>query len=161
MVLDAFAASHEITLRPDPTWEAELGKWHNMLLVKPVTFMNASGQAIGKLARFFKLDPASILIVYDDKDLPLGRLRLRASGSSGSHNGMASVITHLSSDRIPRLRVGIGGGSHRLRDHVLSKFTPEESDQLASAVTNAVKAIDCILEAGLATAMNQFNTKST
>jgi len=160
-VLDAFATRHDVRLQTESSWESELGKWKNILLVKPLTFMNASGSAIGKLVRFFKLEPKSILVIYDDKDLPLGRLRLRPSGSAGSHNGMASVITQLSTDQIPRLRVGIGAGEYRLRDHVLSKFAPEEADQLASAVSDAVRAVDCAVEKGLAAAMNQFNTKTT
>lgn len=159
MVLEKLADRSGGPFREERAWHSELARMDSVLLVKPLTFMNESGSAIGRLVRFFKIDPPALLVVYDDKDLPLGQLRLRASGSAGSHNGMASVIRHLSTDRIPRLRVGIGSGRGRLRDHVLSKFAEEEADTVASAISRAVEAVDCIYREGFAAAMNQFNQK--
>ena len=106
-----------------------------MLLVKPLTFMNLSGQAVGELARYFKIDVADLLVVVDEVQLPLGKLRARARGSAGGHNGLKSVIAHLG-DEFSRLRLGVGRARRRRRDladHVLSKFEQGRSWRRSSA----------------------------
>jgi PTH1 family peptidyl-tRNA hydrolase len=130
-----------------------------VLLVKPLTMMNLSGEAVGGLAHFFKIDSADILVVADEVNLPLGRLRLRSSGSAGGHNGFRSIIAHLGSEMFPRLRVGVGRGDPRrdLADHVLARFDPEEADEVKRAVTRAADAVETFLAEGIEAAMNRFN----
>jgi PTH1 family peptidyl-tRNA hydrolase len=100
-----------------------------ILLVKPQTFMNESGQAVGAIARKHNLTPDSILVIYDDLDLPLGKIRIRMRGSSGGHKGMKSIISHLHSDDFPRMRIGIGRNGEAI-DHVLSRFGKKEREIL-------------------------------
>ena len=127
-------------------------------LLKPQTFMNESGSAVGKVAAFYKIDPAQVLVLYDDIDLPLGRLRIRQGGSAGGHNGMRSLINHLGTQDFPRLRVGIGTGVKGTVKHVLGKFRDEERSELEKAVKKAVLALTVIIEHGLPVAMTRFNT---
>lgn len=129
-----------------------------VMLAKPQTFMNASGDAIGKLFAFYKVAPSDLLVVYDDLDLPLGKLRLRANGSSGGHHGMESIIARLGTSDFPRLRVGIGRPNPDADiDHVLGSFEPEEHAAMEEAWTRAVDAIDLWLAQGIANAMNKYN----
>lgn len=130
------------------------------LFLKPQTFMNASGRAVGAAARFYKLPPESVLVVYDDLALSLGRLRLRPDGSSGGQNGMQSILEHLGTPVVPRLRVGIGsarGSGGGMVGHVLGKFRPEEREDAAVAVERATDAVEHALAHGLESAMNVFN----
>lgn len=132
---------------------------HRVLLVKPQTFMNASGEAVGQLARFYKIAPADVLVLYDDLDLSLGKLRLRPGGGSGGHHGMRSVIQHLGTEDFPRLRLGIGrppGGMDPV-DYVLSDFTVDERAEMELAFERAIAAIECFLDEGIDAAMNAFN----
>jgi PTH1 family peptidyl-tRNA hydrolase len=130
-----------------------------LLLVKPLTMMNLSGEAVGELAHFYKIDPSDIIAVADDVNLPLGRLRLRGSGSAGGHNGFRSIIASLGSDLFPRLRVGVGRGDPRrdLADHVLARFDPDEADEVERAVARAADAVETFLAEGIEAAMNRFN----
>jgi PTH1 family peptidyl-tRNA hydrolase len=128
------------------------------MIVKPRTFMNASGEAVGRLAAFYKTAPADILVIVDEVQLPLGRLRLRRSGSAGGHNGLKSVIQHVGAD-FARLRVGVGRGDPKwdLADHVLSTFTVDERAVAAQTVTRAADAAETFVTEGIEAAMNTFN----
>jgi len=129
-----------------------------VLFVKPLTFMNLSGQAVGELARYFKVDAPDVLIVLDEAQLPLGKLRARARGSAGGHNGLKSVIEHLGSD-LARLRLGVGRGDGRrdLADHVLAKFDQDEAPEVERMITRAADAADTFITDGIAAVMNRFN----
>lgn len=132
-----------------------------IILAKPLTFMNLSGEAVGEITRWYKLTPADILIIYDELDLPVGRLRLGARGSAAGHNGMRDIIAHLHTNDFPRLRIGIGHPQHthmKGRDHVLSAASGEEGILLAQGEERAMAAVEMLLAQGLETTMNTFNT---
>ena len=157
MVIDFLASKSEVTLDGSRSWNCKLGKWGSVLLVKPLCYMNRSGDVIGPLARYFKVQPEEMLVVVDDIALPLGRLRLRPSGSDGGHNGLRSIIEHLG-ETFMRLRVGIGsplGGE--LIDHVLGEFDQSERAVAVKAVERAAEAVEHISREGIASAMNNFN----
>ena len=131
-----------------------------VLVMKPVTYMNLSGEAVGEAARFYKLAPDRVLVISDDVDLPLGKLRLRTGGSAGGHNGLKSVIQHLGTDQFPRLKVGVGGKPHPdydMADWVLGKLQGEDKKVMDGAVKRAADAVECLLRDGPQKAMNQFN----
>jgi PTH1 family peptidyl-tRNA hydrolase len=128
-------------------------------LMKPLTFMNLSGEAVAYLCRREKIDPSEILVVYDDMALPLGRIRIRPGGSAGGHNGMKSIIAHLHTQEFPRVRVGIGSANRDAIDHVLSRFHRAEKQAAHEAIITAADAIEMILSEGLEPAMNQYNRK--
>jgi PTH1 family peptidyl-tRNA hydrolase len=131
----------------------------SMLLAKPMTFMNLSGQAVQALAGFHKVEPADLLVVADDVNLPLGRLRARRGGSAGGHNGFKSVAEQLGTDQFPRLRVGVGGGEpgRDLSSHVLGRFGAEERQQILDAVNRAADAVEVFAAEGIEAVMNRFN----
>jgi peptidyl-tRNA hydrolase, PTH1 family len=130
----------------------------DLLLVKPLTFMNASGEAVGELLRYFKVGVGDLLVVVDEIQLPLGKLRARVRGSAGGHNGLKSLIQYLGDD-FARLRLGVGRGDARrdLADHVLSKFEKEEAEDVERMITRAADATEVFVAAGIAAVMNQFN----
>lgn len=128
-------------------------------LLKPHTFMNLSGEAVAYIIRREKIDPSEILVVYDDMALPLGRIRIRPSGSAGGHNGMKSIIAHLHTQDFPRVRVGIGSTSRDASDHVLSRFARAERKDAHEAIITAADAVEAILTEGLESAMNRYNRK--
>jgi PTH1 family peptidyl-tRNA hydrolase len=158
-VVDRLAARASIAFESAPA-EALMARWrsNDALLVKPVTFMNHSGQAIGELLRYFKVDIADLLVVVDEVQLPLGRLRARARGSAGGHNGLKSVIAHLG-DEFARLRLGVGRGDARrdLADHVLSRFDTDEGAEVERMIVRAAEATETFITSGIAEVMNQFN----
>ena len=120
--------------------------------------MNLSGQAVARVAAFYKISVESVLVVLDDFALPLGKLRLRSGGSAGGHNGLESIIDHLGTQAVPRLRVGIGAApSSEAVDHVLGRFREEERDTLNEALDRAMSAIECAQTSGITAAMNSFN----
>ena len=129
-----------------------------MLVAKPLTYMNASGEAIGELLRYFKIDVGDLLVVVDEIQLPLGKLRARARGSAGGHNGLKSVIQHVG-DEFARLRLGVGRGDTRrdLADHVLAKFEKDEAADVERMIARAADAADTFVTGGIAAVMNQFN----
>ncbi len=129
-----------------------------VILAKPLTFMNASGEAVGELLRYFKIDLADLLVVVDEIQLPVGKLRARARGSAGGHNGLKSVIQHVG-EEFSRLRLGVGRGDARrdLADHVLSKFEKEEAADVERMIARATDATDVFVTSGIAAVMNQFN----
>ena len=141
------------------TAAAEIGG-QGALVMKPTTYMNLSGEAVGEAARFYKLSPDRVLVISDDVDLPLGKLRLRKSGSAGGHNGLKSVIQHLGSDQCPRLKVGVGGKPHPdydLADWVLGKLQGEDKKVMDETVKRAADAVECFIKDGPQKAMNHFN----
>jgi PTH1 family peptidyl-tRNA hydrolase len=123
-----------------------------------MTFMNDSGQAVGELTRYFKIDVGELLIVVDEVQLPLGRLRARPRGSAGGHNGLKSVIAHLGED-FARLRIGVGRGDSRrdLADHVLSRFDGDEGAEVERMTARAADAAELFTTAGIAAVMNAYN----
>lgn len=130
------------------------------LVMKPTTYMNLSGEAVGEAARFYKIPPDHVLVISDDVDLPLGKLRIRTNGSAGGHNGLKSIIQHLGSDQFPRLKVGVGGKPHPdydMADWVLSKFQGEDKKLIDETVKRAADAVECFLKDGPQKAMNRFN----
>jgi len=127
------------------------------VLMKPLTYMNDSGVAVRAGADFYKVAPANVLIVYDEMDLPLGRIRIREAGSAGGHNGLRSVINHLRTDQLPRLRIGIGRPQHTGVDHVLSTFRPDELPVADEAIASAADAVELLLREGTIAAMNRYN----
>ena len=131
-----------------------------VLVMKPVTYMNLSGQAVGEAARFYKISPDHVLVISDDVDLPLGKLRIRKGGSAGGHNGLKSIIQHLGTDQFPRLKVGVGGKPHPdydMADWVLGKLQGEDKKIMDDAAVRAAQAVECLLSQGIDRAMNQFN----
>jgi PTH1 family peptidyl-tRNA hydrolase len=150
-------------------WAVRLKKWkttadlavvtdREVLLVEPRTFMNESGLAVSAVMAFYKIQPADVLVIVDEIQLPLGKLRLRRSGSAGGHNGLKSVIQHVGPD-FPRLRIGVerGAPESMLRHHVLSKFPASEREIVERAVNRAADAVETFVSDGLQVAMNRFN----
>ena len=131
-------------------------------LLKPLTYMNRSGQSVRAVTDWYKIDPKSVLVIYDDLDLPTGRLRIRLSGSAGGHNGMKSIISHLGSQDFPRLRIGIGksDGKKETISHVLGKFAPQETKIIEEILYASVKAIELSLKEGIEQSMNRYNSFS-
>ena len=128
-------------------------------LLKPLTYMNRSGQSVRAVTDWYKLQPQSVLVIYDDMDLPVGRLRMRLSGSAGGHNGMKSIIAHLGGKEFPRLRIGISksDGEKGTVSHVLGKFAPEESKTIEEILYISVKAIELSLIEGVEKSMSRYN----
>jgi PTH1 family peptidyl-tRNA hydrolase len=132
----------------------------DVVLAKPLTFMNRSGAAVSELVSFLGITPSSLIVVCDDCDLPLGRIRIRNKGGSGGHKGLSSIITHLGSSDFPRVRMGVGrppGGEESLSDYVLSPFSPDQKEGLESMLKTGVASIETILGKGIEYAMNFFN----
>jgi PTH1 family peptidyl-tRNA hydrolase len=132
---------------------------HPVLLCQPQTFMNASGEAVGALMKFYRLPRTRLLVVVDDADLPLGGIRLRPGGSSGGHHGLESIEQHLGSREFARLRLGIGrrDGAREITDYVLSRFDPAEKALVEKVLDRAASQAECWLTGGVQKAMNQFN----
>jgi peptidyl-tRNA hydrolase, PTH1 family len=158
MVLDALAKDQGVQFAPAKKWRCDWAKWNDILLVKPMTFMNRSGDAIGPLAQYFHIKPEELLAVVDDVALSLGRLRIRVEGSEGGHNGLRSLAGHFGYG-FPRLRIGVGAAPEDkdLVDHVLGRFAPSERIKVSQAVDRAVAAIRQIATEGVTPAMNVFN----
>ena len=129
----------------------------SVVLAKPTTFMNLSGQAVAQLWHRFKADLSDIIIICDDMDLPLGKIRIRPQGGSGGHKGLASIINSTGSDAFIRIRVGIGRPAGDEVEYVLGNFSQEDRQSIDKAVVQVCNAIDCILSEGIEAAMNQYN----
>ncbi len=156
------AQRHGIAWRHAARFKADLGNGHigeqRVLLVKPLTYMNDSGAAVGPLAHYYKGPPERILIIYDDLDLPLARLRLRPNGSSGGHNGIKSLIAHLNTQEFPRLRVGIGRPTYgEPIDYVLDAFSRDQEPDIRAAREQAAEIVGAFLQVGIREAMNRYN----
>lgn len=131
-----------------------------VLLMKPVTYMNLSGEAVGEAARFYKIPPERVLVISDDVSLPLGKLRIRKSGSAGGHNGLKNMIQHLGTEGFPRVKIGVGGKPHPdydMADWVLSKFVGEDKKIIDAAIVRAADAVECFLREGADKAMGKYN----
>lgn len=161
LVADELARRSACAFRFDAKWNADVALCGGRALMKPQTFMNLSGEAVGGYARYFKLPSSQVLVILDDVSLPLGALRMRKSGSSGGHNGLESVLIHFATEAVPRLRVGIGAPDGRaLHDHVLGRFEAHEQPAVDQAVSRAADAFEFANAHGLEAAMNQFNQKN-
>lgn len=162
MVVDRLASAHKCVFSREK-FKARLASGavggEDVLLVKPGTFMNLSGEAVGALVRFYKRELSDLLVVYDDVDLPFGKLRLRPDGGAGGHNGMKSIIAHLGSEEFARLRVGIRGTFvfDDMSDYVLGRFTSEERAALDGIVKTACDAVEAALLEPFDKAMTRFN----
>jgi PTH1 family peptidyl-tRNA hydrolase len=159
LVADELARRSGSTFLHESKWTADTAAGSDdTFLMKPRTFMNLSGESVGGYCRFFKLEAAEALIVIDDVALPLGKLRLRKAGSAGGHHGLESVLLHLGTAEVPRLRVGIGGSdSAALHGHVLGKFTKAERGDVDEAIVRAADAVECVCGRGFEAAMNRYN----
>ena len=132
----------------------------SVLLMKPTTYMNLSGGAVGEAARFYKIPPERILVISDDVALPQGKLRIRRSGSAGGHNGLKDIIAHLGGDGFPRIKVGVGGKPHPdsdMADWVLGKFTGQDKKVMEEAIKRAADAVETLLKSGVDQAMSRYN----
>ena len=161
MALDALAAAYKIESSKVQN-KAIVGNGriqnHNVILAKPQTYMNSSGDAVGPLARYYKVPPENVLVVYDELDLPFGTIRLREKGGAGGHNGMKSIINHLGQD-FPRVRLGIGRppGQMPVPAYVLQDFHKDDLPLLDDVLAEAIRAIETYLREGIQLAMSRHN----
>ena len=164
-----FMAADELARREDVrinklryralTGEVRLGN-QRVLVLKPQTYMNLSGEAVKLAGGFYKIPPDHVLVISDDVALPLGKLRIRAGGSAGGHNGLKNIIAHLGTDQFPRVRVGVGAPAHpehEMIDWVIGHFTAQEKKVVDEAVGRAVDAALCVMEKGVSEAQNLYN----
>ncbi|MCC7008754.1 MAG: aminoacyl-tRNA hydrolase [Acidobacteria bacterium] len=161
-VVDLVARRHGLDFEMAPV-EAIQARWRReagpVVVCKGLGYMNESGRPIAALARYYRIDPSEILVVCDDVNLPLGRLRVRTSGSEGGHNGLRSIADALGTTEYPRLRIGVGRGDLRrdLADHVLAKFDLEERPGIEGAIARAADAVETWIDRGAGETMNIFN----
>jgi PTH1 family peptidyl-tRNA hydrolase len=167
MVVDEIARRHglEWAMAPSQVPDAFVAKRYGsepVLLSKPLTFMNRSGEAVAALARYYDIPTTDLVVVVDDIDLPFGRLRARARGSAGTHNGLRSVVQHIGTD-FPRLRLGVGRGDARrdLADHVLARFERDEQAALEEFIARAADAAEMFAVDGIGKVMNTYNPGAT
>ena len=143
------------------TQTVELGS-HKVLLMKPQTYMNLSGDAIAQAAKFYKVPPERVIVVSDETALPIGRLRIRRGGSAGGHNGLKSIIARLGTDQFPRIRLGVGAPPHPdydMTDWVLAAFRGQDAADMETAAKKAADAVECYITEGAERAMNKYNTR--
>jgi PTH1 family peptidyl-tRNA hydrolase len=159
-VLDQLARRARADFAMAPA-EALMARWRerDAVLIKPLTFMNLSGEAVSALLRYFKIEPVDLLVVLDEVQLPLGKLRARATGSPGGHNGLKSIAQYLG-DGYARLRIGVGRGDARrdLADHVLSRFDKDEAEEVERMTVRGAEAAETFITSGIAAVMNGFNS---
>ena len=166
VVVEALARKQRLTWKHVAQFEADVARWdvgqgQTRWLVKPVTFMNLSGKAVASLARFYKIDPAETVAVYDDLTIDLGLLKVSVSGSAGGHNGVASLLEHLGPGFV-RYRLGIGPkhpAQMDMADFVLGKFTPEQQTLVNQKIDHYVSGLELLLARGIEPAMNQLNRR--
>lgn len=168
MVVDEIVRRHHLSLAlaPSQVPDAMIAKRFApdpLLVAKPLTFMNRSGEAVAALARYYDIVPADLLVVVDEVDLSFGRLRARARGTAGTHNGLRSIVDRLGTTEFPRLRLGVGRGDARrdLADHVLSKFEASEQPALEEFIIRAADAAEMFAVDGIAKVMNTYNPEAT
>ncbi len=162
-VVDILAERHHIPVRKR-TLRSVLGdgtiEGQRVMLARPMTYMNLSGEAVGAITRMYRIPPEQVIVVVDDINLPLGALRLRLKGSSGGHNGLDSIEHHLHTRDYPRIRIGVGGARPGgMVDHVLGRFRREEREAIADALQRAADAVETVLWDGFEKAMNVYNGK--
>jgi len=163
-LVDALAREAGAVFRTEPRFQAEVARTEMagraVWLLKPLTFMNDSGAAVGSFLHFHKVPTAALAVVHDDITLPLGRMKISVRGSAGGHNGIASLLAHVGGEDFARVKLGIGGKAHPamdLADHVLSRLTPEEEAALAARQPDFLAALRLLIAEGPDTAMNQVN----
>jgi PTH1 family peptidyl-tRNA hydrolase len=168
MIVDEIARRHGLSwaMAPSQVPDAFVTKKYGtepLLLAKPLTYMNRSGDAVAALARYYDIAPADLLIVIDEAALPFGKLRVRARGSAGGHNGLKSIVERLGTQEFPRLRLGVGRGDGRrdLADHVLATFEPEERTELESVIARAADAAGMFAVDDIFKVMNVYNPDPT
>jgi PTH1 family peptidyl-tRNA hydrolase len=160
--IDVLARRYNIPIAFKRSFKAEVGEGRiggaRVLLVRPQTFMNLSGETAGAIARFYKIPASDIIVLLDDTALPLGRLRLRLKGSAGGHNGLSHILAVLHTEDVPRIRIGVGAARPgEMIGHVLSRFRKEELPAMEEAYARAADAVECALAEGFENAMNRFN----
>lgn len=165
--IDSLAADWKVNLSETKRFKGEIAEvragGEKIYLLKPLTYMNRSGESIQSVLSWYKLAPESVMVIYDDMDLPLGRIRIRMSGSAGGHNGVKSTIEQLGTQKFPRLRIGIGRPRRQAAgsvSHVLGKFTPEEASLVNDVLNLTFDAVDCSLKQGVEVAMNRYNSRN-
>ncbi|MEG6617171.1 aminoacyl-tRNA hydrolase [Peptococcaceae bacterium 1198_IL3148] len=160
MLVDKLAESLKVTVNKSKNkaliGETQMGQ-EKILLVKPQTYMNLSGEAVGALARWYKLTATDIIVIYDDMDLPLGKLRIRPAGGSGGHNGMKSIIAALGTEAFPRMRIGIGKNQANSINHVLGKFNAEEMATIDATIEQTMQAVQTWVRQDINASMNKYN----
>ena len=163
LALDSLMEKEKFTLNKlrFKAWTGMLDyKGHKILVMKPQTYMNLSGESVGEAARFYKIPPEHVLVISDDIDLPAGRLRIRPGGSAGGHNGLKNIIQHLGSDKFPRIKVGVGSpkqAGFEVVDWVIGKPMGEDQKVLTDALDRVVTAVPVLISQGVDRAMNRFN----
>ena len=163
MCIDNLANKYDVSFKAEAKFKADVAScminYEKVILVKPLTYMNLSGEAIQKIGSFYKIEPENILIVYDDLSLDLGKFRFRANGSDGGHNGIKSIIQQLGTNKFPRLKVGIGPQPQFLKSEkfVLQNFSSEQMPLLNKVVIKSVDAIEDYLKSGIQEAQNIYN----
>jgi peptidyl-tRNA hydrolase, PTH1 family len=167
--IDSLAKSWQISIGENSKFKGIFGEGlgvngDKIRLLKPTTYMNRSGEAIQAVLNWYKLAPESVLIIYDDMDLPFGKLRMRLSGSAGGHNGMKSAIAHLNTQNFPRLRIGIGKPANDPDadsvSHVLGKFAPAETQIMSEVLNLVLNSVELSLKQGVAKAMSLYNNRN-
>lgn len=167
LVIDAFARRHGLSWREQSRFEAEVAKWErkggtSLWLVKPQTYMNESGRSLGAFLHFHKVEAAQLAVIYDDLTMDLGLIKVSDQGSSGGHNGVASILEHVGQG-FARFRLGIGPkcpAQMDLKDFVLGKFTSEQSELINKTLENTLDGLDLLLSQGITKAMNQLNRRN-
>lgn len=164
-VIDELADKHQIKIQ-ELKFKGIMGKGmingHKVILIKPLTYMNLSGECIGEAVNFFKIDETSeLIVVADDISLETGQVRMRKKGSAGGHNGLKNIIAHLGHEEFMRIKMGVGEkpSGYDLADYVLGHFSKEENEILSESRKNAVLALETIMDEGIDKAMNLYNTK--
>lgn len=158
MVLDKWALDNNVSFKEEKKLKCFIAKIEDNLLIKPTTFMNLSGEALRAVMDYYKINVNDILIVYDDIALDLGKIRFRANGSDGGHNGIKSIIKHVGTNEFDRLKIGIGPQPNiPSENYVLQNFPKEQHDELKNVLIKANKAIEFYLKNGIQKAQNQFN----
>lgn len=133
---------------------------NKVILLKPTTYMNLSGESIREFINFYKLDNEKIVVLYDDISMPVGKIRIRPKGSAGGHNGVKSIIQNLGSEIFPRIKIGVGQPEYDLVSHVLGKFEASDREILSKVLPVVAEAVDCIIKDDIKEAMNKFNSFS-
>lgn len=164
LAVERLAERRKLAWKFERKFNAQVARWGaaaggDVLLCKPQTFMNASGEAVGKVVSFYRIPAERCLVILDDADLPLGELRLRPQGGTGGHHGSESLEQHLGTLAFPRLRIGIGrqGEAREITSHVLGRFTASEAKALEQVLNRAADQMECWVAEGIQMAMNKFN----
>ncbi|MCQ2741333.1 MAG: aminoacyl-tRNA hydrolase [Alphaproteobacteria bacterium] len=162
-VIDALCSRFDINLNKEK-FRAVFGDGRigneKVLVVKPMTYMNLSGESIREIADYYKVENENIIVIYDDISLPIGKLRIREKGSAGGHNGIKNIIYQLQTDVFPRIKIGTGkpeNANYDIKDYVLGKFSKEETEILIKSAVNSVCAVEEIIKNGTKSAMNKYN----